>query len=143
MKYVYRAVFKPLDQGRYFIEVPALPGCLSEGKDLYDAIYMIRDACAMWLALTEEENGTIPPDESADIVLDPGDFISYIDVDTQVYREYYDQHPVKKTLTIPSWLNRQAEAADISFSKLLQSALKDKLGVSQVPQMKKHPPLSR
>jgi len=49
MKYIYPAVFKPLDNGEYFIKVPDLPGCMTEGKDLPHALEMAQDASSMWL----------------------------------------------------------------------------------------------
>ena len=49
-KYVYPAVFHPnKDDGSITVTVPSLPGCITEGKDLADAIYMAGDAVSMWL----------------------------------------------------------------------------------------------
>ncbi len=129
-KYVYPAVFHPNeDDGSITVTVPDLPGCITEGKDLADAIFMAGDAVSMWLWSVEEDKEEIPPPTQPPQVAAP-EFVNYVYADTDEYRRKYDSRAVKKTLSIPAWLNRQAEQAGVNFSQVLQDALKAKLNVS-------------
>lgn len=130
MKYVYPAVFTKIDSG-YGVKVPSLPGCVTSGADLAEAIEMARDAVEMWLAMAEDAGEQIPEAKQIDTSkLLENQFVSFIDADTQQYRIQNDNRAVKKTLTIPSWLNAKAEKANVNFSQILQSALKEYLGYS-------------
>ncbi|MCL5290337.1 MAG: type II toxin-antitoxin system HicB family antitoxin [Bacillota bacterium] len=128
MKYVYPAVFTPLDSGEYDVRIPDLPGCLTCGKNLTDAIEMAGDAAAMWLCDAEDNKESIPS-PSEKLSAEYPQFISLVLADTDKYRQENDNRAVKKTLTIPNWLNSKAEKAGINFSQTLQSALKRQLGV--------------
>lgn len=128
MRYVYPAIFKRLEDGKYFIRVPDLPGCVTEGKDLLDALDMAKDAIAMWLCDAEDNNENIPPASNLfDIKHSPDEFVNLMVVDTLEYRALNDNRAVKKTLTIPNWLNTRAEKAGINFSAVLKEALIEKL----------------
>lgn len=130
MKYVYPAIFTPLPTGEYDVRIPNLPGCITCGKDLVDAIEMAEDATAMWLCDAEDNQESIPAPSEELSVAEP-QFISLIVADTDAYRKENDNRAVKKTLTIPSWLNFKAEKANINFSQTLQNALIKELGVEQ------------
>lgn len=85
------------------------------------------------LTLTHlEDNGRKIPDASAinDLATENGAFATYISCDTTAYRRLMNNMAVKKTLTIPSWLNDSATAAGINFSQVLQDALKQQLNVT-------------
>ena len=128
-KYVYPAFFHPNQDDRSFtVTVPSLPGCVTEGKDLADAIYMAGDAVSMWLWVTEDQHETVPAPLPLPIVEAP-EFVNYVYADTDEYRRKHDNRAVKKTLSIPSWLNDQAMQAGVNFSQILQEALKERLGV--------------
>jgi predicted RNase H-like HicB family nuclease len=128
MKYVYPAIFTPLPSGEYDVRIPDLPGCITCGKDLPDAIEMAEDAIAMWLCDAEDNQESIPaPSES--LTADRPCFVNLIVADTVEYRKENDNRAVKKTLSIPSWLNVQAEKAGVNFSQILQDALKSHLSL--------------
>ena len=130
MKYIYPAVFTPLDNGEYSAAAPDLPGCVTCGKDLRDALEMAQDAISMWLCDAEDCNEKIPPPSNIqDLNCDSPSFISLVMVDTVEYRAANDNRTVKKTLSVPNWLNKKAEKAGINFSKALQDALKERLGI--------------
>lgn len=130
MKYVYPVIFNVDGDGKYLVSVPDLPGCCTFGDDLADAISMARDAIAMWLCDAQDQNEQIPaPTPLASVSLNDGEFASIVDVDTIAYRKANDNKAIKKTLTIPNWLNNLAEKNNINFSSVLQAALKDKLGI--------------
>ena len=128
MKYVYSAVFTPLSSGGYDIRVPDLPGCITCGRDLANAIEMVEDAAAMWLCDAEDNQENIPA-PSEKLKAEQPQFVSLIMADTDKYRRENDNRAVKKTLSIPSWLNAQGEKAGVNFSQILQDALKNHLGL--------------
>lgn len=130
MTYVYPAIFTQLENGGYAIRFPDLPGTNSEGKNMSDALYMARDALASWIDYLIDEKSPIP---EASIPytekVGPGEIITLIDANMDAYRRRKNSKAVKKTLTIPSWLNEEAEAANINFSSVLQDSLKERLNL--------------
>ena len=128
MKYAYPAIFTPAAEGGYDVKVPDLPGCRTCGDDLADAIFMAEDAISMWLWAAEHKNEVLPAASVLPSVVAPR-FINYVYADTDAYRKKNDARAVKKTLSIPSWLNTMAEEAGVNFSQILQEALKARLGV--------------
>ena len=130
-KYVYPAVFTKEDDGGYSIHFPDVDGCYTQGEDLQDGLTMANDALCLMLYHLEEKQKPVPmPSDPLNIKVDDNAFISLVDCDTMEYRRFYDSKAVKKTLTIPAWLNTMAEQADVNFSQILQTALKDQLHVS-------------
>ena len=89
---------------------------------------MAADAVAMWLWDAETKAEPIPAPTALPTVAAP-QFANYIAADTDEYRRKNDNRAVKKTLSIPSWLNAQAEQAGVNFSQVLQDALREKLNV--------------
>ncbi len=126
MRCAYPAIFTPLEDGGFDVEVPDLPGCGTCGDDLPEAILMAEDAASMWLWDAENKGEPIPPAAPAAAAEAPR-FISYVIADTDEYRRKQDNRAVKKTLSIPIWLNDQAERAGVNFSQVLQDALKTQL----------------
>lgn len=129
--YIFPAVFRPEKVGGCSVEFPDLPGCVTEGDTLEQAVAMARDAMGLYLYSLEEDGETIPTASApAAIHTEPGQFVSLVDVDMLAYRQKHDNRAVKKTLTVPAWLNAMAEASDINFSQALQAALKERLGLA-------------
>lgn len=128
-QYVYPAVFHPLDDGGFFISFPDLPGCMTEGNDIAEALFMAQDALEMWLAGAEDHKDPIPAPSAPPEVQSP-EFVNLIMADTTAWRKKYDSKAVKKTLSIPNWLNTKAEEAGVNFSQILQDALKERLHIS-------------
>jgi predicted RNase H-like HicB family nuclease len=123
MKLTYPAIFYE-GEGGYAVEVPDLPGCVSGGVSLAEAILMGVDAASGWL-LTELEEGKPVPEASPleTIHPDPGGFVSILVLDMDAYAEKYGDKAIRKDLTIPAWLNTFAEARHINFSQVLQDSL--------------------
>ena len=129
MKYIYGAVFTPADDG-YSAELRDLPGCITGADTIADAFEMITDAGAMWLWDAENHGEEIPaPTPIEDIRTEEGQVKSLVLLDTDEYRRANENRAVKKTLTIPSWLNIEAERAGVNFSQILQEGLKARLGI--------------
>jgi predicted RNase H-like HicB family nuclease len=126
MKLIYPAIFKPFtDQsGGYVVEFPDLPGCVTEGKNLEQAIEMGIDAASGWI-LGELEDGELIPKASdySEIAAEDGCMVNMLLLDIDSYEEKYGEKAVRKNLTIPAWLNTFAEKNNINFSKVLQDTL--------------------
>ena len=133
MKYAYAAVFTPEENGLYSVHFPDLQGCYTSGDNMSDAVYMAQDVLNLTLYDLEEEKKPIPKaSKPQDIKTSGEQFTSVIAVDTETYRRFYENKSVKKTLTIPMWLNERAEQANVNFSGVLQSALKELLHVQEM-----------
>lgn len=129
MKYVYPAVFEPED-GLYNVTFPDLPACYTCGDDLTDALFMAEDALGGWLSRAEENGAAIPAASTLSAIPHgPEAVVSLVLADTEAYRRAHSEKAVKKTLTIPQWLNTAAENRNINFSQTLQDALRSQLGV--------------
>jgi len=137
MKYVYAAIFEPElskeTEGKilYSVSFPDLD-CHTCGESLNDAIYMARDVLCLHLYHMEQERKPIPTaTPPQDIKTADGLFVSAIDVDTEFYKRFYDNKAVRKTITIPAWLNTEADKLGVNFSQTLQTALKEKLQLTE------------
>ena len=129
-RYVYPAVFTEEDDG-FNVEFPDVDGCYTCGDNLADAIGMAEDALALMLMHLEKEHGLIPKaSELKDIEAAGSSFVSYIACDTLEYEKRISNRAVKKTLSIPEWLNEAAMAAGVNFSQTLQDALKAQLNLA-------------
>ena len=126
MKLTYPACFYPCEEkeGGFTVEVPDLPGCVSEGSTLAEAILMGTDAASGWV-LDELEDGKPAPEASPLEIIIPeaGGFVSMLVLDMDAYAEKYGEKAVRKNLTIPAWLNTFAENNHINFSQVLQDSL--------------------
>jgi len=126
MKYVYPAILYA-DESKIGVTVPDLPGCHTYGEGVPDALFLAKDAIEMWLWHAENTALPIPP-ASKELPVKPGETLTLIAADTDAYRKANDTRAVKKTLSLPSWLNTQAEMANAPFSQILQEGLKAYLG---------------
>lgn len=123
-KYVYPAVFTPEENGAYSVNFPDLDGCYTCGDNLQDAIMMAEDVLAFYLYDEEAAGKAIPKaSPAAGISLEADEFVNYVACDTLAYAKMHSNKAVKKTLTIPEWLNDAATNAGINFSQVLQEAL--------------------
>ena len=127
MKLVYPAIFTPcIERKGYTVVVPDLPGCVTEGQDLLDAIEMGVDAASGWILGELEEGNNIPAPtlRKEDIKLEEADsFISMLVLDIDAYADKYGEKTVRKNISIPAWLNTYGEKNNINFSRVLQEAL--------------------
>ena len=125
MKLVYPALFSPWDEGDgYTVEFPDLPGCVTEGDSLADAMEMAQDAASGWVLGELEDGNPIPKASSpASISYSDGEFVSAVVLDMDAYAANYGKKSVRKNLTIPAWLNTFAEKQHVNFSQVLTDAL--------------------
>ena len=128
-KYVYPAVFTPEDGG-YVVHFPDFESCYTEGGSLEEAMKMANDVLCLTLYDMEETGKEIPaPSQIKAVETDEASFASLVCCDTVEYRKYFDNKAVKKTLTIPNWLNTIAERQGVNFSMILQNALRKELNI--------------
>lgn len=135
MKTVYPVLFTKTESN-VLVEVPDLE-ILTEGKNMNDAIDMARDAIELKCVSMEDAKETIPePSEKLDVT--KGTFFndgltleSFVDIDSSEYRKKIDTKVVRKNVSLPSWLNYEADKAGINVSRVLQEALINVLGVSR------------
>ena len=128
-KYVYPAVFTPEPEG-YSINFPDLESCYTSAPTLEEGMEMAADVLCLTLYGLEEEGKPIPAASDLRTMKTEGKaFVSLVRCDTIEYRRFYDNKAVKKTLTIPAWLNTMAERNGVNFSMVLQTALKHELNI--------------
>ena len=130
MKYVYPACFYPEENGQFSVIFPDLGDIATYGNDLEDAIGMASDLLCTWVLACKKDKETLPDPSDIRTMRPDGDgaFANFIVADIEAYMAK-NKKAVKKTLTIPAWLNDIAEKEGVNFSQVLQSALKEKLNV--------------
>lgn len=128
--YFYPAIFHNDEKGGYWISFPDFPECMTQGETMEEAYEMAVEAMGLCIddRLKNEES---LPEVSApvDYILREGDFPCLIEFDLVQYRKKHNTKSVKKTLSIPEWLNEAAMEHDINFSQVLQEALMKKMGI--------------
>lgn len=128
--YFYPAIFHNDEKDGYWISFPDFPECMTQGETMEEAYEMAVEAMGLCIddRLKNEES---LPEVSApvDYILQEGDFSCLIEFDLVQYRKKHNTKSVKKTLSIPEWLNEAAMEHDINFSQVLQEALMKKIGI--------------
>jgi len=132
MKYIYTATFVPNEDGsKYYCRVPDLPGCITTGSSIDDAIEMITDAASGWLVVAEDEGNEIPaatPQHQLHIPENAS--CSIICIDTFAYRAATDTRAVRKNVSLPAWMAALAEKRGVNCSQVLQDGLMQLLNAS-------------
>lgn len=138
---IYPACFYKEESG-YAVIFPDLNWLSTCGESLEQAMEMAIDCLAGYIYTSNRSDDSVPkPSELSDI--DPvavaleldsespvGEcFVNMVSVDVAAYAKMHFEKPVKKTLTIPAWLNNAALAQNINFSQVLQEALLLKLNM--------------
>lgn len=128
-KLFYPAIFHKAEEGGFWIEFPDLPECMTQGDDIQNAYEMAVDALGLAITSLKAENQEIPhPTDPWKITTNPDEFCVVIEFDMLAYNKRTNSKAVKKTLTIPEWLNEEATTLGINFSQVLQEALMQKIG---------------
>lgn len=111
------------------MDFPDLPGCVSAGDTLEKSLSMAREALSLHLYGMIEDGDTIPvSSDPAAIPTEPGAFVAPVEGRPEMVGDKIRNRSVKKTLTIPNWLNEAAEAQKVNFSQVLQEALRERIG---------------
>jgi predicted RNase H-like HicB family nuclease len=129
MKKVYPVVFTKLEDG-YAAFVPDME-IDTQGEDLAEAIEMARDAIGIMGIDMEDEQKVLPtPSRIGDVPRGAEDIVSMVDIDFTAYRRANEMRTVRRNVSIPSWLNVQADQAGLNVSAVLQTALKQALHIA-------------
>ncbi|SHK96851.1 type II toxin-antitoxin system HicB family antitoxin [Desulforamulus aeronauticus] len=129
-RYIFPAIFDYADDG-ISIEFPDLPDCLPCAHSDEEAVSNTKEAMALHLYSMEQDGDQIPePTPVTKLQPQRNQAVVLVDVWMPVYRSAIENKAVKKTLTIPKWLNDLAEQEKVNFSQILQEALKQNLGIS-------------
>lgn len=138
MKSAYPVIFTQTDDEKQMIlvEVPDL-NIVTEGYGIANAIEMARDAIGLaGITLEDMEQDVPSPSDIQDVNVtnakfaDAGKcFVSLVDIDFMEYRRKLDNKAVRRNVTLPNWLNREAEKAHINVSRVLQEALMQKMNL--------------
>ena len=121
-EYVYPALFHKNDDGSFTITYPDLPGCISEGKDLGNAMYMAESALTQWVEYLIDKKKEIPEASTlGTLEVNENEFANLIRANIK------DGRAVRRTVSIPKWMDDAVSEAGLSLSKVLQDALKTRL----------------
>ncbi len=128
-KATYFAIFEPSDTG-YSIYFPDFPGCITCGDNIEHGLKMAKEALGLHYWGMERDGDEIPnPTAPPFLDMQSNDFVVPVDIFPDIIKGAMENRAIKKTLTIPYWLNKQAEAQSVNFSQVLQSALKEYLQI--------------
>lgn len=127
-KLFYPAIFHKAEEGGFWIDFPDLPECMTQGEDMQQAYEMAVEALGLAVTSREAEKLALPiPSDPCKIMTGGNEFCVVIEFDLLAYKKRTNSRAVKKTLTIPEWLNEEATALGINFSQVLQEALLQKV----------------
>ena len=123
-KLFYPALFHKAEEGGFWVSFPDIPECLTQGDDMAQAYEMAVEALGLALTCREKEQQSIPSSsDPTTISPEPDPFLVVIEFDMLAYKKRTNSCAVKKTLSIPEWLNEAAINMDLNFSQVLQEAL--------------------
>lgn len=127
----YPAVFHRAEEGGFWVTFPDIPECMTQGEDMQEAYEMAADALGLSLTTINNEGETLPKASSADEITVEDGILVIVEFDIAEYRRKNRSRAVKKTLSIPEWLNEAAIRENLNFSQVLQDALMAKLGMNR------------
>ena len=129
MKAAYPVIFVESEEGVYRTFVPDF-GVAAHGTSVVEAIEATRNIIGEKGLDMENRGEEIPqPFSAGELEQEKGEFISLVDIDFNAYRRAYDMRTVRRNVSLPSWLNVEAEKAGLNVSALLQDALKQELNI--------------
>lgn len=134
MRSAYPVVFYPAEEGGYVVATPDIDSCWTQGDDLPEAMEMAKDAIEGMLVYYEDEGKEIPKPSTMEDAkkiaasydmefVTENPIFSYVAINTDEWRRNNNDKSVRKNVTIPEWLNKKAEKANVNFSQILQNAL--------------------
>lgn len=127
----YPAVFHTAEEGGFWVTFPDIPECMTQGDNMQEAYEMAVDGLGLSLTSREAEKEEIPKASSLDEVDAEDGTLVIVEFDMAEYRRRNSSRAVKKTLSIPEWLNEAAVREGVNFSQILQEALMSKLGIQR------------
>ena len=133
--YRYAAIFSYEEDGVHVV-FPDLPGCITFGADEDEAVRMAREALALHIYGMEQDGDEIPQPSSLRMLakqedLQENEVFMLVEAFMPTFRERESKRFVKKTLSIPYWMNAEAERVGLNFSQTLQNAIAQKLSLAK------------
>lgn len=125
----YPAVFHTAEEGGFWVSFPDIPECLTQGDDMQRAYEMAVEALGLSITTMEEIGEKIPEPSTPEKISAEDGFLVVVEFDIAEYRRKHCSRAVKKTLSIPEWLNEAAMRKNINFSQVLQEALMQKVNM--------------
>ncbi|RLK63138.1 type II toxin-antitoxin system HicB family antitoxin [Atopobacter sp. AH10] len=116
------------DDGVYYVDFPDFESCFTDGDTFEEAVINAKDVLEATL-FSLAKNGRKFPKASLEITSDESKKVIYVDIWLKPIMDRANNQSIKKTLTIPKWLNDIAEKQSVNFSSILQTALKEELGI--------------
>ncbi len=114
----------------YYVRFPDIEEAFTDGDSLKEAIYNAQEVLGLVIYEREKMGREIPNATESMIKTEDNESLSYISVWMPLVRDRIEEKSVKKTLTIPKWLNDIAEENNVNFSQLLQVAIKKHIGLN-------------
>jgi predicted RNase H-like HicB family nuclease len=130
MSHVYPAVFSPEKDGTFSVYVPDLPGCVTEAESYADGVAKIRDGiCGMLYAMARQKIAIPEPSEPQMVETEDGDVVALVDADVAAYARRVGNKAVRRTISIPEWMDDLAVSSGVSLSQVTQDALRQTLNI--------------
>ena len=131
-KLFYPAIFHFAEEGGFWISFPDFPDCFTQGDNMQQAYEMASDALGLAITSLLDEQSTLPsPTPPYQIISKEKEVCVIIEFDLLAYKKRTNSKAVKKTLSIPEWLNEEALRLGLNFSQVLQEALMQKIGITR------------
>jgi hypothetical protein len=130
-KLFYPAIFHEAEEGGFWVSFPDLPECLTEGDNMQQAYEMAVEALGISLISRKEDREIIPKPTEINKIDAKDGILAVVEFDMMEYQRKHNSRAVKKTLSIPEWLNEEAVARGVNFSQVLQEALMLKLNIGR------------
>ena len=127
----YPAIFHRAEEGGFWVTFPDIPECMTQGDDMKQAYEMAVEALGLSISTMEDSGEMLPQASEPDCIDLKEGVLVIVEFDLAEYRRKHRSRAVKKTLSIPEWLNEAAVRENINFSQLLQEALMAKLGMAK------------
>ena len=128
-KITYLAVFEKTKTG-FSVYFPDVPGCISTGNDFSHAMRMAEEALGLHLYGIEKDGKALPKRTDKISDLEKGDIVAAVSVFPTLVKDEIENRRERTAVTIPRWLKTAAEAEKLNYSRLLEAAIKEKLGIA-------------
>jgi predicted RNase H-like HicB family nuclease len=129
-KLTYLAVFETDAKSGLSVYFPDVPGCVSCGDDFDHTLQMAKEALALHIYGMEKDGEALPERTDKIPEIGAGDMVVPVSIYPDMIKDEINNRREKTTVTIPHWLKSAAEAEGLNYSRLLEIAIKDTLGIA-------------
>jgi len=129
-KLTYLAIFETDEKPGIGVYFPDVPGCVSMGDNFDHAVQMAKEALSLHIYGMEKDGEALPERTDEVPQIDAGDMVVPITVYPDIVKDEMNNRREKTTVTIPHWLKAVAEAEGLNYSRLLEAAIKETLGIA-------------